>query len=144
MLSQVNTSRNSQQTIGNTYNGFHPFVCITETIISDQFLYNFWFFVDLPRSSQDQVFLRELILRRFSKDQKLIRIWVELSDSIISWLRGLIAYIKYQFNYYLSEECKIECQEVRTQNKADKQYIYIYIYQFFKETIKVEDKQNIQ
>ena len=28
MLSQVNASQNSRQTIGNTHNGFQPFACI--------------------------------------------------------------------------------------------------------------------
>ena len=40
--------------------------------------------------------------------------------SLVSWLRGLLAYIKYQSNYYLREESKKECQEDTTENKADK------------------------
>ena len=48
------------------------------------------------------------------------------SLSLASWLRGLIAYIKYQFKYYLREESKEECQEETIQNKADKQLIILY------------------
>ena len=64
MLSQVNASQNSRQTIGNTQSGFQPLVGI--------------------------------ITKRF--------------DNIL----------KDQFNYYLREESKKECQEETTQNKSDK------------------------
>ena len=64
MLSQVNAPQNSQQTIRNIHNDFHPFVCI--------------------------------MTKRF--------------DNIP----------KDKTNYYLKEESKKECQEERTQNKANK------------------------
>ena len=35
MLSQVNSSQNSRQMIGNTHNGFHPFACfMTEKLVT--------------------------------------------------------------------------------------------------------------
>ena len=63
MLSQVNESQNSRQTIGNTHNGL----------------------------------------------QLLANIITEKFDNTL----------KDQYNYYLREDSKKECQEESTQNKAD-------------------------
>ena len=46
-----------------------------------------------------------------------------------------VTYIKYQSNYYLREESKINCQEETTQNKANK------LLASLQNTIKVDDKQ---
>ena len=57
------------------------------------------------------------------------------SLSLVSWLGGLITYIKVQSNYYYREESKKEYQEETTQNKTDKLLTSLFV------TIKVEDKQ---